>query len=60
MAMLAKELGAAPEFCHGQWDMLLRLLDLGRSDIVVNGYEWTPARRATTWPPGRTTSINSS
>ncbi len=41
MAMLAKDLGAAPEFCQGQWDMLLRLLDLGQSDIVVNGYEWT-------------------
>jgi len=44
MAMLAKDLGAAPEFCQGQWDMLLRLLDLGRSDVVVNGYEWTPSR----------------
>ena len=60
MAMLAKELGVAPEFCQGQWDMLLRLLDLGRSDIVVNGYEWTARGHATIWPPGRTTSINSS
>jgi len=44
MAMLAKDLGAAPEFCQGQWEMLLQLLDLGQSDIVVNGYEWTPPR----------------
>ena len=44
MALLARDLKAAPEFCQGQWDMLLPLLDLGRSDIVVNGYEWTPRR----------------
>ena len=44
MAMLAKDLGAAPEFCQGQWEMLLQLLDLGQSDIVVNGYEWTAPR----------------
>ena len=44
MAMLAKDLGAAPEFCQGQWEMLLQLLDLGQSDIVVNGYEWTEPR----------------
>jgi len=44
MAMLAKDMGAAPEFCQGQWDMLLRLLDLGQCDIVVNGYEWTEQR----------------
>jgi len=44
MAMLANDLGAAPEFCHGQWEMLLQLLDLGQSDIVVNGYEWTEPR----------------
>ena len=50
VAMLAKDLGVTPEFCQGQWDMLLRLLDLGRSDIVVNGYEWT--RDAGTRLPG--------
>jgi polar amino acid transport system substrate-binding protein len=44
MAMLAKDLGAAPELRQGQWEMLLQLLDLGQSDIVVNGYEWTPPR----------------
>src|SRR5271166_3455437 len=44
LALLARDLGAAPEFCHGQWDMLLRLLDLGQSDVVVNGYEWTEER----------------
>ncbi len=44
MAMLARDLSVAPEFRQGQWDMLLQLLDLGRSDVVVNGYEWTPSR----------------
>jgi polar amino acid transport system substrate-binding protein len=44
MAMLAKQLDVEPEFCQGQWDMLLRLLDLRQSDIVVNGYEWTEHR----------------
>jgi polar amino acid transport system substrate-binding protein len=43
-AMLARDLGVTPEFRQGQWDMLLRLLDLGQSDIVVNGYEWTEPR----------------
>ena len=48
-----------PEFCQGQWEMLLQLLDLGQSDIVVNGYEWTePARDYLA--TRLTTSINSS
>ncbi|MGC8641460.1 MAG: ABC transporter permease subunit, partial [Isosphaeraceae bacterium] len=44
MGMLAQELGARPKFRQGQWDVLLQLLDLGQSDVVVNGYEWTEAR----------------
>jgi polar amino acid transport system substrate-binding protein len=44
MGLIGKDLGAKPEFRQGQWDMLLRLLDLGRSDVVVNGYEWTELR----------------
>ncbi len=44
MGMLAQDLGVRPEFRQGQWDMLLRLLDLGQSDIVLNGYEWTEPR----------------
>ena len=42
MTLLAQELGVTPEFSQGQWDKLLKLLDLGRIDMVVNGYEWTP------------------
>ena len=31
-------------FCQGQWDKLLQVLDLGRIDVVINGYEWTEPR----------------
>lgn len=44
MDLLGRDLGAVPEFRQGQWDVLLQLLDLGRSDVVVNGYEWTESR----------------
>ena len=39
-----KDLGATPEFSQGQWDKLLQVLDTGRIDLVVNGYEWTENR----------------
>ncbi len=38
---LAADLGAAPIIAQGQWDTLLQVLDSGRIDIVMNGYEWT-------------------
>jgi polar amino acid transport system substrate-binding protein len=44
MAELAKDVGATPEFSQGQWDKLLQVLDSGRIDLVVNGYEWTELR----------------
>jgi polar amino acid transport system substrate-binding protein len=44
MAELAKDVGATPEFSQGQWDKLLQVLDSGRIDSVVNGYEWTEQR----------------
>ena len=31
-------------FAQGQWDKLLQVLDTGRIDLVVNGYEWTEDR----------------
>ena len=41
--------GAGPgrdgRFSQGQWDKLLQVLDPGRIDIVMNGYEWTETRR---------------
>ena len=41
MDQLAGDLGATAEFSQGQWDKLLQVLDAGRIDVVVNGYEWT-------------------
>lgn len=41
---LAARLGVEAQFCQGQWDKLPDLLDRGDIDIVMNGYEWTPAR----------------
>jgi len=45
MARLADDLGVAATFSQGQWDQLLAVLDSGRIDVVVNGYEWTEARQ---------------
>ncbi len=44
MALLARDLGTEPVFSQGQWDKLLQVLDSGRIDLVINGYEWTPRR----------------
>jgi polar amino acid transport system substrate-binding protein len=44
MALLGKELGTTPVFAQGQWDKLLQVLDSGRLDAVINGYEWTETR----------------
>ena len=44
MRRLGRDLGVEPVFSQGQWDELLQILDLGRIDAVVNGYEWTEAR----------------
>ncbi len=44
MTRLARDLKADPVFSQGQWDKLLQVLDSGRIDLVINGYEWTPRR----------------
>jgi polar amino acid transport system substrate-binding protein len=44
MAELAKDVRATPEFCQGQWDKLLQVLDSKRIDLVLNGYEWSERR----------------
>jgi polar amino acid transport system substrate-binding protein len=41
MKLLAGELHVKPVYSQGQWDKLLQLLDTGRIDIVMNGYEWS-------------------
>lgn len=45
-ALLARELGVEARFSQGQWDNLPALLESGRIDIVLNGYELTAARAA--------------
>src|SRR5262245_25860471 len=44
MRLLAQDLGAVPVFSQGQWDKLLQVMDAGRIDLVINGYEWTEQR----------------
>jgi polar amino acid transport system substrate-binding protein len=44
MSRLTSGLGCASECSQGQWDKLLQILDSGRIDAVVNGYEWTETR----------------
>lgn len=46
---LSKQTGLtiAPQFAQGQWDTLPSILNTGRIDMVMNGYEWTAERAAT-------------
>jgi polar amino acid transport system substrate-binding protein len=44
MSRLAGDLGVEAVFSQGQWDKLLQVLDSGRLDAVINGYEWTERR----------------
>src|SRR5262245_35875929 len=41
--LLAAKLGVKARFAQGQWEKLPDLLERGDIDIVLNGYEWTPA-----------------
>jgi polar amino acid transport system substrate-binding protein len=45
-ALLARELGVKDEFFQGQWDTLPSILQTGKIDIVLNGYELMPGRAA--------------
>jgi polar amino acid transport system substrate-binding protein len=50
---LARELGVKARFSQGPWDNLPAMLNTGAVDIVLNGYELTPARAgrmANTYP----------
>lgn len=46
-AALGARLGAKPRFFQGPWDKMPDLLRTGKIDVVLNGYEWTPARAET-------------
>jgi polar amino acid transport system substrate-binding protein len=43
-AALAEALGARAQFFQGPWDQMPSLLETRKVHIVLNGYEWTPAR----------------
>jgi polar amino acid transport system substrate-binding protein len=47
MRAIGRSLGVTPVFAQGQWDKLLQVLEIGRIDMVVNGYEWTENRART-------------
>jgi polar amino acid transport system substrate-binding protein len=42
--LIAAKLGVKAQFSQGQWEKLPDVLDRGDIDIVLNGYEWSPAR----------------
>jgi polar amino acid transport system substrate-binding protein len=46
-ARLAEYLKVRPRFFQGPWDKMPELLRTAKVDIVLNGYEWTPARAET-------------
>ncbi len=43
-ALLAADLGVQAKFVQGPWQNLPALLETGQIDLVLNGYELTPAR----------------
>ncbi len=43
-ARLAEYLKVQPRFFQGPWDKMPELLRTGKVDMILNGYEWTPAR----------------
>ena len=43
-AALAQSLGAKAQFFQGPWDQMPSLLATRKVHVVLNGYEWTPAR----------------
>ena len=44
IAQIMGDFGPKPRLQQGQWDTLLPLLNTGRIDLVLNGYEWTAPR----------------
>jgi polar amino acid transport system substrate-binding protein len=45
-AALAEALGVRARFQQGPWDQMPALLEAKKVHIVLNGYEWSPARAA--------------
>ncbi len=46
-ARLAEYLKVEPRFFQGPWAKMPELLRTGKVDLILNGYEWTPARLET-------------
>lgn len=42
-ALLARSLGVQPQFTQAAWSTLPEVLATHKADLVLNGYEWTPA-----------------
>ena len=43
---IAKSLGVRAEFVQGNWETVPELINVGRIDIALNGYELTPVRQS--------------
>jgi polar amino acid transport system substrate-binding protein len=43
-ARVAAELASQPQFMQGDWTKLPDLLRTAKAHVVINGFEWTPAR----------------
>ena len=43
---IAKSLGVRAEFVQGDWEKVPELINAGRIDIALNGYELTPERES--------------
>jgi polar amino acid transport system substrate-binding protein len=41
---LAREIGVRAEYVNWEWEMLPQILDGGKIDVVLNGYEWMEER----------------
>src|SRR5215203_5058327 len=41
---IARELGVRPEYVNWEWENLPLILDSGKIDLVLNGFEWSEER----------------
>ncbi|MCC7085890.1 MAG: ABC transporter permease subunit [Pirellulales bacterium] len=45
---LARQIGLKPEYVNWEWENLPQILNLGKIDVVLNGFEWS-AERGQLW-----------
>lgn len=41
---LARQMGMCPEYVNWEWENLPQILNLGKIDVVLNGFEWSAER----------------